>query len=435
MKKRYFAIAVFLLSALLSGCGDMSKPLEFYVKGDSGVAVWGVENDQLGSDELMLEETPQLEPELPDVELEADIVGLYEVLQSGQLSGNVSSVLSVDKEYEVWARVVLTSSADEILGQELDFLLRCPTVVKADKKSNFAVQLLANGSVLDGREFAVTSTAYDLRLDYIPETYSICQGNIDLTVQDVIWYENPKLQEQTLDYFIKVDQSFKVYEYTLKYRVKTSMLDGQQETANEQAQNPISMELKGISHILSSDEGEQNDIIAQYVLLDCFRDNYMFPESIGCAGSIYLVSEVTLPDWARDYAIENGLIVTWYHYENDIGCGVGLSLPNFPENLGHHEVNLHNLVLNTLVYVDEPNAIGILVDYPVSPLSIWRQRDDGGFELINLAQMPTESTEVNSERKSYSYLLDGESCASLPSGEKFYLVLGTEMTYYTNPIE
>lgn len=133
MKKRYFAIAVFLLSALLSGCGDISKPLEFYVKGDSGVAVWGVENDQLGNDELMLEETPQLEPELPDVELEADIVGLYEVLQSGQLSGNVSSVLSVDKEYEVWARVVLTSSADEVLGQELDFLLRCPTVVKADK--------------------------------------------------------------------------------------------------------------------------------------------------------------------------------------------------------------------------------------------------------------------------------------------------------------
>lgn len=434
MKKRYFVMMALSLSLLLGGCGPLSEPVEFYVKSDSGVTAWGIDGSesQPAVNVTVVDATEKVE--LPEVELEIDILGLYEVLESGEVSQNASSILVAEKEYEVWARIMLASDAEGILGQELDFLLRCPTVVEVDKKSNFVVQVLTNGGVLDGREFAVTTTAHDLRLDYLPETYSICQGNLNLETQDVIWYENPSMREQTLDYFIKVDQSFKVYEYTLKYRVQASVLDEQQEIASQQANNPITMELKGVSHQFV-DERDEYD--ARYALLDCLRDDYMFPESIGSAGSIYLVSEVTLPDWAREYALENGLLVTWYHYKDDIGCGVGVSLPNFPENLGHQEVNLHNLVLDTLVYVDDPDAVGILVDYPASPLSIWKQDSDGDLELVKLAQISTENVKIDAERKSYSYLLDGEVCAALPEDGEFYLVLGTEMTHYVTsaPIE
>lgn len=450
-KKQILAVGGILMLTL-SGCtGDM--PTEFVAVHDEGITTWEIADATMSE---LTESEPVLEQgagELEKVDLEADIVGIYEISEDVEESDAqaasayfadedifyyagdareqkfATSRLTAGKEYEISARVLLSTENETILGQELDFLLTCPTLVEQDKKSNLTVSIWANGSMLVTHDFAVTATSSDLTLQYVPETYTVHRNGAKITPEsgDLLWNEDLVQQQQTLDYLTCIDRQLGVYEYTLSYHVRAEISEeGKQETelwTNE----PISLSLRGISQEY---EDERDRTSALLALNDCLRDNYLMRESLQAEGTAYLVAEVHLPEWAREYAEEHGLLVSWYNYDVP-GCGIGVNLPSFPDNLGHVEKSFNDLTITTIL-LGEPDAVGMLMPCPATPLSIWVDDPDADLKVRNLTlqAMPEEIVpEPRYERSRTTQLLGGEIIKQLPTSGSFYIVIGTDITY------
>lgn len=429
-RKKVLAVSVCLV-VILSGCGLGDEIPKYTVKHDEGAEPWGLQDAMVTSVSNVLEEQQEMiAPVLHEVELEADILGIYET--SGDVEGErkiVTSQLTAGKEYEVTARILLSANAEAILGQELDFLLELPTVVEKGKKSTLGIAVFAGGVAMMRNEFAVTAPAHDLCLGYVPGTYSVTMNGmcIEPTPGDVLWNEDMAQQGQSLDYLTRVDRQLGVCEYILSYRVQTEILDAQDSAVAMQMAEPISIRLEGISHQYADARDKASALLA---LNDCLRDNYLMQETILCEGTVYMAVEVFLPDWAREYASQHGLAVTWYNYSTAPGCGIGVSLPMFPDNLGHVEASFENLRLTPLVGEGTENTVGALMPYPMTPLSIWAKKENEVFLLENLAftEMPTEMTEeLRMGRSSTTQLLGGEIIEKLPASGRFYVVLGTDL--------
>ena len=418
------------LTVFLGGCTEGDIP-RIVARHDEGITPYGLQNVSVVAKEEKLEiaETP----ELPAVELEADILGIFEIPEDAEATGGrmaATSQLVAGKDYEITARVLLSTEAEKILGQELDLLLTCPTVVEKGKKATFAVGVLANGSMLLEKEFAVTATAHDVAVEYLPETYAAERNGAVMLFRtgDVIWNENVEKREQTLDFLTSIDHNLGVYEYTLSCQVRTEMLEEQQAEAAEQAANPIYLQLVGVSQQYADDRDKTSALMA---LSDCLRGGYFKPELIVCEGTVYLVADVILPDWAREYAEKNGLLVSWYNYDVT-GCGLGVSLPAFPDNLGHAEASFENLTLGAPITNPFEGYEGALTPYPVTPLSVWYENVEAVFAMENLAmiEMPTDMvSEPRRGRSCATQLLGGEMIKALPETGHFYIVLGTDLTY------
>lgn len=429
--RKWQSVIALCLVMLLSGCGMEDELPQYIVKHDEGIAPWSLQDTATTSTQSVLERGQGIILEFADLELEADILGIYEISEEAEGEHQTAtSLLVAGKEYEVDARILLSAEAEAILGQELDFLLACPTVVEKNKKSVFEVKVFANGALVLANEFAATATAHDLRVEYVPETYALTRNgevSVELAAGDMIWNEDAESQVQMLDYLTRVDQQLGVYEYRLSYRIRTEMLATQQETALAQAEDPIQVYLCGISHQYADDRDRTSALLA---LNDCLRDNYMMQESILCEGTAYLTAEVFLPDWAREYAEQYGLLVTWYNYDVP-GCGIGVSLPAFPDNLGHAEASYENLELSPLaISRTEGDVTGALTPTPVTPLSIWTKKENEVFALesLILANMPSESVaEPRNERSAVTQLLGGEIIKQLPASNMFYIVVGADL--------
>lgn len=419
------------LIVILSGCGLEDEIPSYTVKHEEGVGSWGLRDAMNESSDVakaVLMEQPEIQAELSELELEADILGIYEIPDGAEGERKTAtSQMTAGKEYEVTARIML--SADAVLGQELDFLLELPTVIEKGKKSEFIVAVFANGSATIRNEFAVTASAHDLHLEYVPETYRVARNgaSIELAAGDLLWNEDINQQKQSLDYLMRVDQRLGVYEYILSYHVRAEILDEQQEDVVLQMTESMGARLEGISHQYADSRDKTSAALA---LNDCLRDNYFMQETILCEGTVYMAVEVFLPDWAREYAEQYGLAVTWYDYLDAPGCGIGVSLPSFPDNLGHVEASFENLRLTPLIGEGTKDTVGALTPYPVTPLSVWAKKENEVFALENLAlvEMPTEMVEEpRMGRQCVTQILGGEIIEKLPANNRFYVVIGTDL--------
>lgn len=436
---RGILIVTCLTVVLLSGCALEDEQIKFVATRDEGVEPWGLQDAMVGSSNMTRtvseEQLEEKQTEFPEVELEADILGIYEISDGAEGERKtVTSRLSAGKEYEITARVLLATDAEAVLGQELDFLLELPTVVEKGKKSELVVAVFANGAAVIRNEFAVTAPAHDLRLEYVPETYIVVRNNVKLELEagDVLWNEDANHQKQSLDYLTKMDRQLGVYEYILSYHVRTEILDTQQDEVLMQVAESMSIRLEGISHQYSDSRDKSSALLA---LNDCLRDNYFVEETFLCEGAIYIAVEVFLPDWAREYAEQYGLVVTWYNYLDAPGCGIGASLPIFPDNLGHVEASFENLRLTPIMIEEAKDTVGALTPYPVTPLSVWAKKENEVFALENLAliEMPTEVVEEpRMGRQCVTQVLGGEIIERLPASNRFYIVIGTDLICVEN---
>ncbi len=431
--KKWRVVMIVILAVLLSGCGMEDEVPAFVAKHDEGIVPWTMQEAMTPSEVAAMEEEQGMKPEPLDVELEADILGIYEISESAEGERmTATSRLTAGKEYEITARILLSAEAEAVLGQELDFLLTCPTVVEQGKKSEFTVSVFANGAEQISNAFTATSTAYDLSVSYVPESYHIKKGDstVKLAAGDVLWNED--VGRQTLDYLTKVNQQLGVYEYTLSYRVQVEMLDTQRKEVAEQAASPISVRLEGISQQYADDRDKTSALMA---LNDCLRDNYFMRESMLCEGTAYLTVEVFLPDWAREYAEQYGLVLTWYNYQDAPGCGIGVSLPAFPDNLGHAEASLENIALTVAPTVNGKvmdDLTGALTPCPTTPISIWSKKADEVFalECLTLLEAPSEVDVVEDlriNRSTVTQILGGEIIEKLPATNRFYVVAGADL--------
>lgn len=138
---RGILIVTCLTVVLLSGCALEDEQIKFVATRDEGVEPWGLQDAMVGSSNMTRtvseEQLEEKQTEFPEVELEADILGIYEISDGAEGERKtVTSRLSAGKEYEITARVLLATDAEAVLGQELDFLLELPTVVEKGKKPN-----------------------------------------------------------------------------------------------------------------------------------------------------------------------------------------------------------------------------------------------------------------------------------------------------------
>lgn len=244
--KKWRVVMIVILAVLLSGCGMEDEVPAFVAKHDEGIVPWTMQEAMTPSEVAAMEEEQGMKPEPLDVELEADILGIYEISESAEGERmTATSRLTAGKEYEITARILLSAEAEAVLGQELDFLLTCPTVVEQGKKSEFTVSVFANGAEQISNAFTATSTAYDLSVSYVPESYHIKKSDstVKLAAGDVLWNED--VGRQTLDYLTKVNQQLGVYEYTLSYRVQVEMLDTQRKEVAEQAASQLACGWRG----------------------------------------------------------------------------------------------------------------------------------------------------------------------------------------------
>lgn len=430
MKKWHIAIVASGLMFCLSGCNLSSEPINFIAKADEGITPWSMSNETVAAAIEPTDVSNKTTAELPDVQLEADILGVYEISDIEDMHNLPISQLTAGKEYEVTARILLSTQSDAIMGRQLDFMLECPLWAESGKSSALAVEVFADGSALLRHEFTITTTADNLHLSYVPGTYQIWQSgdvHVELLPEMMIWNENERQKRQTLEYLLTPSQQLEIYEYFVSYRIKAEVSTEQQSEAEERAENPITLRLRGISQVYSD---ARDTTSASWALNDCLKEDYMRPESILCDGTVYLVAEINLPTWAREYAQKYGLKVTWYNYHDAPGCGIGVTLPNLPDNLGHVEESYTDLVLNTLLLENE-GMIGTLMPYPTTPLSIWSPSGtDEAFSSENLGMiaMPTEGRfDSRFERDVVSQLLGGEIIAQLPDDGRFYIAIGVDL--------
>ncbi len=412
-----------------TGCAGDDRYVEFSAEHDADIGFYDL-MEALTVSAAPVEERQEV-VELPDVELEANILGIYEVTEDNAENQQKDAIsqLGADKEYEVVARVLLSANSDLVLGQELDFLLTLPTVVEKDKKSDLTAMVFIDAVAATMDDFSITSMTEDLRLDYVPETYHIVRNssaNVELYAGDVVWNEDADWQEQTLDYVTTVNQRLGVHEYILSYHLRSVALNANQEAAVMREAEPVNVQLKGISHQFSN--GVNGKEVAAMALNDCLREDYFIRESMASDGAAYLVVEVTLPDWAREYAEQYGLALTWYNYSNVPGCGIGVSLlAAFPDNYGHAEASLKGLNLLPITG-DVLEYDGVLIPYPTAPLSVWYEDETSRFKNLAVIEMPTEGTEEpRMERTSFTQLLGGEIIEEIPEDNSFYVVMGTDL--------
>lgn len=419
------------LVVVLSGCAGNSDYGEFTVEQDDKIESYKSLHDMLVAPADVEEEQEETTVELPDVELEADILGIYKVSEDAGAQRDYVVSRLAPGEYEVEARILLSADAESILDQELDFLLTVPTVVEKGKKSEFTTMVFIDAVAAAMDDFAITSTMCDLRLDYIPDTYRIVRNSkasVNLATGDMKWTEDADWQEQTLEYATTINQQLGVHEYIISYHVMATALDAQQEEAVVKEEEPVSVKLKGISRQLSQDD-ESSKIVASIALNDCLRESYFVHESMLSEGVAYVVVEVTLPNWAREYAEQYGLALTWYNYLDAPGCGIGVSLPALPDNYGHAEASLEDLRLVPIVMDGNMDIVGMLTPYPTAAVSVWCEDEFSAFSNLAIMDMPMEgAAEPRLNRTGFTQLLGGEIVEKIPANGRFYVVMGTELT-------
>ena len=434
MRKRYKIIALSVGAILcLSGCNAReSEPDRYVVVNDEGMTVAGLTAENLTTSATERPNFGTIQQE--DLELEADFLGLYEVLDSDEIAEIPSSQLIADKTYEARARILLSTDSETIVGHNLEFLLTSPLKLEKGKKADFEVQMLVDEAIMAIDDFAVAATQ-EVNLEYAPESYRIRQSGkvrVPVSSEDVIWNVHAPEQLQTLSYQTQLDQKMGVYEYTLKFWIEVKVADTQQAISLDAELEPIQLELKGIRQEFVDEPS--NNVTEMRVLASYLSGDYLASETIYANGCIYLVAEAELPDWARRYAEEYGLMVTWYNYRDSAGCGVGLSLPYFPDNLGHVEESFQDLAIVALKS-ENPDAVGgELVSYPTLPLTLWQQDETQAFGVAEIATlvMPTEGDrDPRQNRDCVTQFVGGEIVEQFPQDEPFYIILGTNLAYIT----
>lgn len=439
--KKYAQIAITLLLAVtLSGCAFGEAPTDFAVRQDDGVSAWSAESAL----ERETQQPTEVAEELPDetemlgegtsLEVEVDVLGIFPLVETETETGGTELVatlhptacLEANREYEVWTRVLIWQ--EPLVGQEttraVNLGMFCPSRVGAAAKTGLAAAVTPeDGGTVRAEDFTVTTLAYDLAVEYVPDSMTVYQQNrkTPMVLNDAGWGYVPGAEMMQISGAVNLSCQVRATELTVCYRIKTEILSSQLTEVAQRAEEPLRIKYLGFVQTLDTLITADTALAA---LQEQQREDYLLPEQVQAEGTVYLITEVTIPAWAREFVQEYGLKLAYFCYLDGTSgeYGISVELENFPRDHGYAEK------LVELAFEQREYRLVTLDSMPKTPVTLWVEDETGGLSLAAEIKNLTEfSYDATTNREEQSRLLTGGNIAPLVEGGKFYLVTAYEV--------